>query len=74
LSDENKKQIFIPKGFAHGYLTVSKIAKVEYLCSNFYNKKYEGTIKWNDKRMNIKWPKSTKYIISKKDLLSGKDL
>jgi dTDP-4-dehydrorhamnose 3,5-epimerase len=74
LSDENKKQIFIPKGFAHGYMTVSKIAKVEYLCSNFYNKKYEGTIKWNDKRINIKWPKSTKYIVSKKDLLSGKDL
>ena len=67
LSDKNKKQIYIPGGFAHGYMTLSQTAKVEYICSNFYNKDHDVTIKWNDKKINIKWPKSSKYHISKKD-------
>ena len=67
LSDKNKKQIYISDGFAHGYMTLSQTAKVEYICSNFYNKDHDVTIKWNDKKINIKWPKSSKYHISKKD-------
>ena len=46
LSEVNKKNIFIPEGFAHGYLTLSKKAKVEYLCSKFYDKKLEVSINW----------------------------
>ena len=67
LSDKNKKQIYIPDGFAHGYMTLSQTAKVEYICSNYYNKNYDVTIKWNDKKININWPKASKYLISKKD-------
>ncbi len=48
-------------------MTLSQTAKVEYICSNFYNKDHDVTIKWNDKKINIKWPKSSKYHISKKD-------
>ena len=68
LSESNKKQIFIPNGFAHGYMTLSKNAKVEYICSNFYNPKKEVTIIWDDKDLKIKWPKASKYLISSKDL------
>lgn len=68
LSESNKKQIFIPNGFAHGYMTLTKDAKVEYICSNFYNPNKEVTIIWNDEDLKIKWPKSSKYLISSKDL------
>lgn len=67
LSSAENHQIYIPSGFAHGYLTLSKIAKVEYLCSDFYNKTSEISIKWNDKNLAIKWPIKKKYYISKKD-------
>ena len=67
LSEQNKKQIFIGEGFAHGYMTLSKTAKVEYLCSNFYRSDYESCIKWDDPDINIKWPKDKKFLISPKD-------
>ena len=67
LSDKNKKFIYIPDGFAHGYMTLSRTAKIEYFCSNFYNKNSEITIKWDDPNIKIKWPYSKRYEISKKD-------
>ena len=68
LSEENKKQFFIPQGFAHGFLVLSDIADFQYKCSNFYNKESEGGVIWNDPRINIDWPKMD-YLLSEKDKL-----
>jgi dTDP-4-dehydrorhamnose 3,5-epimerase len=51
LSEENKLQFFIPRGFAHGFLVTSKEAVFEYKCDNYYNKESEGGIKWNDENI-----------------------
>jgi len=66
ISEKNRKQLFVPDGFAHGFLALEDNVKVEYLCSSFYKKNYEICLLWNDKKINIKWPKK-KYLISKKD-------
>lgn len=70
LSDKNKKQVFIPPGFAHGFLTLSETAIFSYKCTNFYNKDSESGILYNDKRLNIDWKTGkNKFILSEKDLL-----
>jgi dTDP-4-dehydrorhamnose 3,5-epimerase len=56
LNEKNKKQIWIPEGFAHGFLTMSRIAEVAYKTTNFWKKNLEKCIKWNDKILGIKWP------------------
>tara|TARA_B100001248_G_C27340172_1_gene435900 strand:+ start:241 stop:831 length:591 start_codon:yes stop_codon:yes gene_type:complete len=56
LSEENKKQIWIPEGFAHGFLAMSNVADVFYKTNNFWEKDFERCIKWNDKEIGIKWP------------------
>ena len=68
LSEENKKMVFIPQGFAHGFLVLSDIAEFQYKCSNFYNKESEGGILWNDREISIDWP-IMDYILSDKDKL-----
>jgi len=69
LSDKNKKQFFIPRGFAHGFVVLSKTAVFSYKCDNFYNKESEGGIIFNDSTLDINW------IINKQDIeLSSKDL
>ena len=67
LSDKNCKSLYIPAGFAHGFLTLAKENLVFYGCSSYRSAKHEVAIKWNDKNVNVNWPKSKK-IISKKDL------
>ena len=70
LSDENKKQLLIPAGFAHGYSVLSETAEVFYKCDEFYNKEAEGGILFNDPQLNIDWKiPSGKQIISDKDLV-----
>jgi len=56
LNDTNMHQLFIPVGFAHGFLALSAWADVEYKCGGFYEPKAEGAIAWNDKDLNISWP------------------
>ena len=78
LSAENRKQLLIPKGFAHGYSVISETAEVFYKCDAFYNKESEGGIAWNDPALNIDWKVPTgSAIISEKDSnyppLSGSD-
>ncbi len=73
LSAENKKQIWIPEGFAHGFLTLSATAEFLYKTTSFYSPEYERCILWNDKKINIDWPKDIDIKISSKDIL-GKDL
>jgi dTDP-4-dehydrorhamnose 3,5-epimerase len=68
LSHENKKQLFIPKGFAHGFIVLSKTAIFSYKVDNYYNSNSESGILWNDLDLNIDWkiPKD-EIIISQKD-------
>ncbi|MGZ8539710.1 MAG: dTDP-4-dehydrorhamnose 3,5-epimerase, partial [Chitinophagaceae bacterium] len=55
LSAENKKQLFVPKGFAHGFSVLSEKAEVLYKCDGFYNKESEGGIRFDDPSLNIDW-------------------
>jgi dTDP-4-dehydrorhamnose 3,5-epimerase len=68
LSEENKLQFFIPRGFAHGFLVLSETATFFYKCDNVYNKDSEAGILYNDEQLNIDWnmPKE-ELIISEKD-------
>jgi len=66
LSDTNKKGIYIPPDFAHGYAVLSKEAEVFYKCSDFYAPDCERSIRWNDPDLAIEWP-ITDPILSKKD-------
>lgn len=69
LSAENKKQLFIPSGFAHGFSVLSEQAEVFYKCNSFYNKESEAGILYNDPSLNIDWKAPAgKEIISEKDL------
>lgn len=76
LSAENKKQFFIPKNFAHGFLVLSDEAEFAYKCSDFYQPNDEGGLIWNDTEIGIKWifPEGFReedLIISEKDLKWG---
>ncbi len=57
LTEENKKQFYIPEGFAHGFLVLSDIAEFCYKCTDFYHPGDEGGLAWNDPSINIIWPK-----------------
>ena len=57
LSEENKKQLLIPRGFAHGFLVISDTAEFCYKCDDFYHANDEGGIAWNDPEIGIVWPK-----------------
>ena len=72
LSEDNKSQLWIPPGLAHGFLVLSDIADFEYKCTNYYDPNSEGCLLWNDPTVNINWPISTP-ILSDKDRL-GKTL
>ena len=68
LSAENKKQLLVPKGFAHGYSVISETAEVFYKCDEFYHKESEGGIAWNDPALQIDWQvPADKIIVSEKD-------
>lgn len=69
LSEENKKQFYIPKGFAHGFLVLSDEAIFNYKCTDYYAPNYEGGVIWNDSSINIKWPldKIDNVVFSEKD-------
>ena len=70
ISEENKKMIFIPQGFAHGFVSLTDVADFQYKCDNYYNKESEGGIIYNDPKIAIPWPEMD-YIISDKDKLLG---
>ena len=57
LTEENKKQFYIPEGFAHGFLVLSDIPEFCYKCTDFYHPGDEGGLAWNDPKIGIKWPK-----------------
>ena len=57
LSEENRKQFLIPRGFAHGFLVLSDFAEFCYKCDDFYHPNDEGGLAWNDPEIGIAWPK-----------------
>lgn len=68
LSEENRKQLYIPEGFAHGFLVLSENAEFCYKCTDFYYPGDEGGIAWNDPTLGIKWPEiEGEYQLSEKD-------
>jgi dTDP-4-dehydrorhamnose 3,5-epimerase len=67
LSADNKKQLWLPEGFAHGFLTLSPEAEFLYKTTNFYKKEFERTIHWNDNEFKIRWPESLTITTSQKD-------
>ena len=69
LSDENKKQFFIPKNFAHGFLVLSDYAEFAYKCTDFYHPNDEGGILYNDPEIGVEWPvpEGMELIMSEKD-------
>jgi len=70
LNDENKRQLFIPKGFAHGFLVLSKYAIVNYKVDNYYSPEHEKILSYDDNDICIKWNLSVENIqLSKKDMI-----
>ncbi len=72
LSAENKKQIYVPEGFAHGFLVTSDEAEFCYKCTNFYDPADEGGLMWNDETIGIEWPLDIvdEVLLSEKDKLN----
>ncbi|MBS6284388.1 dTDP-4-dehydrorhamnose 3,5-epimerase [Haemophilus parainfluenzae] len=73
LSAENKRQLWVPEGFAHGFYVLSDEAEFTYKCTDYYNPKAEHSLIWNDKTVGIEWPLDGNPNLSQKDLL-GKSL
>ncbi|HLV14600.1 MAG TPA: dTDP-4-dehydrorhamnose 3,5-epimerase [Xanthomarina sp.] len=70
LSEDNKKQVYVPRGFAHGFVVLSDTAIVSYKCDNYYNKESEGGIIYNDPTLNIDWQlPNNELIVSEKDII-----
>ena len=67
LSAENKKQIWIPEGFAHGFYVTSEEAEFVYKCTDYYNPNAEVSIAWNDADIGVKWPLDGEPVLSAKD-------
>jgi dTDP-4-dehydrorhamnose 3,5-epimerase len=70
LSNENKRQMYVPRGFAHGYVVLSDTAEFAYKCDNYYSKAHEGGIKFDDPNLAIDWEFDLEQVIvSEKDLI-----
>lgn len=75
LSEDNKRQLFIPRGFAHGFLVLSDEAVFTYKVDNVYAPQHEASIRWNDEDIHIEWPISADDVLtSEKDLLKATSL
>ena len=71
LTEDNHRQFFVPRGFAHGFAVLSDEAVFQYKCDNFYNKESEGSVAWNDPQLAIDWRiPADKVLLSEKDKLS----
>jgi dTDP-4-dehydrorhamnose 3,5-epimerase len=65
LSEDNKKQFWVPPGFAHGFVVVSTTADLEYKCTDYYDPSDEGSILWSDPDLNIPWPIANPVLSTK---------
>ena len=73
LSEDNKRQLFIPRGFAHGFLGLSPEAIFTYKVDNIYAPAHEASIRWNDPQIGINWPIDQKDVVTSPKDLEGKD-
>ena len=73
LSAENKRQLWVPEGFAHGFYVLTETAEFSYKCTDYYNPKAEHSLIWNDKTVGVEWPLDGEPSLSAKDL-AGKIL
>lgn len=73
LSEDNKRQLFIPRGFAHGFLVLSPEAIFTYKVDNIYAPAHETSIRWNDPQIGINWPIDQKDVVTSPKDLEGKD-
>lgn len=72
LSGDNKKQLWVPRGFAHGYLVLEDNTVFSYKCDNYYNQPEELGIRYDDPHLDIKWPDvGMSFVVSEKDILLG---
>ncbi|PYF79842.1 dTDP-4-dehydrorhamnose 3,5-epimerase [Marinomonas alcarazii] len=67
LSEENKRQFWVPPGLAHGFVVLSDVADFEYKCTDYYDPTDEGCLMWNDPTVGIEWPEGIEPILSAKD-------
>ena len=76
LSEENKRQFWVPPGFAHGFLVLSESADFEYKCTDYYDPADEHSLRWDDSYLAIDWPYCEKIRLSEKDkaALTWKDI
>ena len=74
LSSENMKQLWIPEGFAHGFVTLSETAEFLYKTTNYYSVECERCIRWDDESIGVEWPISYEPILSGKDALYSQSL
>jgi dTDP-4-dehydrorhamnose 3,5-epimerase len=65
LSEDNKKQVWVPPGFAHGFIVLSETADFEYKCTDYYDPNDEGCILWNDPDLGIPWPVANPVLSTK---------
>lgn len=67
LSEDNKRQFWVPPRFAHGFVVLSEVADFEYKCTDYYDPSDEGSIRWNDPDIAVEWPLSENLNLSDKD-------
>jgi dTDP-4-dehydrorhamnose 3,5-epimerase len=74
LTAENKRQFYVPEGFAHGFLVVSEVAVFNYKCTDFYAPEYDSGLLWNDEEVGIEWPIDgiEEILLSEKDKVQKK--
>ncbi len=70
LSAENKRQLWVPEGFAHGFLVLSDTAQFLYKTTDFYSPEHERALIWNDPTLGIRWPSDTPPVLSQKDAVA----
>ena len=70
LSAVNGHQIYVPKGFAHGFVSLEPDSEIVYKCSDYYNPETEGALRWDDPDISIEWPLRGDFILSKKDAVA----
>jgi len=68
LSEKNKRLLWIPPGFAHGFYVTSEVAEFQYKCTTYYAREYERTILWNDREIGVSWPITDEPVLSYKDM------
>ena len=70
LTEENGYQLYVPVGFAHGFVTLNPESELMYKCTDYYAPKTEGSIRWNDPTIGIEWPLAERLILNERDAIA----